>query len=79
MKQDNEQEGLNSSPVSSAPSHGDQVRHMVLAGWKLVPVEPTPEMISAAEEAHMPFGDMDIALRCALLAAPSSGSQEQGE
>lgn len=59
----------------SAPSHGEQVRK----GWKLVPVEPTPEMISAAEEAHMPFGDMDIALRCALFASPSAGSQEQGE
>ena len=40
--------------------------------WKLVPVEPTPEMVSAAEEAHMPFGDMDIALRMAILAAPSA-------
>ncbi len=40
-------------------------------GWKLVPVEPTPEMVSAAEEAHMPFGDMDIALRMAMLAAPA--------
>ena len=38
-------------------------------GWKLVPVEPTPEMVSAAEEAHMPFGDMDIALRMAILSA----------
>lgn len=61
---------------ASAPSHGEQVRK----GWKLVPVEPTPEMISAAEEAHMPFGDMDIALRCALFAAPSPASQkEKGE
>ena len=40
-------------------------------GWKLVPVEPTPEMVIAAEEAHMPFGDMDIALRMAMLAAPA--------
>lgn len=39
-------------------------------GWKLVPVEPTSEMVSAAEEAHMPFGDMDIAIRMAILAAP---------
>ena len=38
-------------------------------GWRLVPVEPTPEMVSAAEEAHMPFGDMDIALRMAILSA----------
>lgn len=38
---------------------------------KLVPVEPTPEMIDAAAEAYMPFGDMDIALRMALLEAPA--------
>lgn len=38
-------------------------------GYALVPIEPTPEMVRAAEEAHMPFGDMDIALRMAVLAA----------
>ena len=47
-------------------------------GLKLVPVEPTPEMVSAAEEAHMPFGDMDIALRMAILSAPSAPATEQG-
>lgn len=47
-------------------------------GWKLVPVEPTPEMVSAAEEAHMPFGDMDIALRMAILSAPSAPATAQG-
>lgn len=41
-------------------------------GYALVPVEPTPEMVSAAEEAHMPFGDMDIALRMAILSAPAA-------
>jgi len=46
-------------------------RRAVPDGWKPVPVEPTPEMVSAAEEAHMPFGDMDIALRMAMLAAPA--------
>ena len=46
--------------------------------WKLVPVEPTPEMVSAAEEAHMPFGDMDIALRMAILSAPSAPATVQG-
>jgi hypothetical protein len=39
--------------------------------YKMVPAEPTPEMIEAAEEAHMPFGDMDLALRMAILAAPA--------
>ena len=48
-------------------------------GWKLVPVEPTPEMVSAAEEAHMPFGDMDIALRMAILSAPSTPATVQGD
>ena len=47
-------------------------------GWKLVPVEPTPEMVCAAEEAHMPFGDMDIALRMAILSAPSAPATVQG-
>lgn len=39
-------------------------------GYALVPVEPKTEMIEAAEEAYMPFGDMDLALRMAILAAP---------
>ena len=38
-------------------------------GYALVQFHPTPEMVRAAEEAHMPFGDMDIALRMAILAA----------
>ena len=47
-------------------------------GFVLVPVEPTQEMVSAAEEAHMPFGDMDIALRMAILSAPSAPATVQG-
>ena len=31
----------------------------------------THEMIEAAEEAYMPFGDMGLAIQCALAAAPS--------
>ena len=42
-----------------------------MSDYKLVPVEPTPEMVEAAQDAYMPFGDMDIALRMALLAAPA--------
>lgn len=30
----------------------------------------TTEMIEAAEEAYMPFGDMGLAIQCALAAAP---------
>lgn len=32
--------------------------------------EVTPEMVAAAEEAYMPFGDMEFALNCALAARP---------
>lgn len=39
-------------------------------GYKCVPCEPTAAMIEAAAEGYMPFGDMDIALRMAILAAP---------
>lgn len=52
---------------------------VVPEGYALVPVEPTPEMVSAAEEAHMPFGDMDIALRMAILSAPSAPATVQGD
>lgn len=45
----------------------------------LVPVEPTQEMIDAASEAYMPFGDMDIALRMAILSAPSAPATVQGD
>lgn len=39
-------------------------------GWKLVPIPPTDEMIDAAQDAHMPFGDMHFAITSAILAAP---------
>ena len=39
-------------------------------GWKLVPIPPTEEMIDAASDAHMPFGDMHFAITSAILAAP---------
>lgn len=76
--------------TASAPSHGEQM----LDGWVLVPVEPTPEMISAASGAITTPDDLppigvggwsmsDLAFRsryrAALAAAPSAGSQEQGE
>jgi len=35
-------------------------------GWALIPVQPTPEMISAAEDGYMPFGDMGFAIQCAI-------------
>jgi surface antigen len=38
-------------------------------GYALVPVEPTRQMISAAEDAYMPFGDMALALQVAIAEA----------
>lgn len=39
-------------------------------GYALVPVAPTDEMVDAASDAHMPFGDMRFAITSAILAAP---------
>lgn len=46
------------------------------AGHVVVPIEPTPAMVQAAKEAHMPFGDMDIALRCAAIAGQRAMPQD---
>lgn len=46
-----------------------------MTDYKLVPIPPTPEMVEAAEDAYMPFGDMDLAIRMAILVAP----EVQGE
>lgn len=46
-----------------------------MSGVKVVPVEPTAEMVEAAQDAYMPFGDMDIALRMAVLAAPAGQNE----
>ena len=68
----------------SAPSHGEQVRE----GWRLVPFEPTPEMLQAAldKPCFDPLGDLlpwshitRTSYAAMLAAAPSAGSQEQGE
>lgn len=42
----------------------------VPAGYSLVPVEPSAEMVDAAQEAYMPFGDMQLAIQLAIAAAP---------
>lgn len=47
----------------------------VPAGYALVPVEPTPEMVDAAQEAYMPFGDMQLAIQLAIAAAPQPPRQ----
>jgi hypothetical protein len=69
---------LNSSPVSSAPSHGEQVQ----AGWKLVPVEPTDEMLAATIVGGKMENRADLRpmiYRAMLAAAPAAVSQEKGE
>lgn len=48
----------------------------VPAGYSLVPVEPTPEMVDAAQEAYMPFGDMQLAIQLAIAAAPQPVARE---
>lgn len=48
----------------------------VPAGYALVPVEPTPEMVDAAQEAYMPFGDMQLAIQLAIAAAPQPVARE---
>src|SRR5690606_41562935 len=50
-----------------------------MTDYKLVPVEPTPEMVEAAQDAYMPFGDMELAIRMALLAAPAVQGEPVGE
>tara|TARA_Y100000401_G_scaffold47244_1_gene36366 strand:- start:57 stop:320 length:264 start_codon:yes stop_codon:yes gene_type:complete len=42
-------------------------------GWKCVPVEPTAEMVDAASEMYMPFGDMGAAVQAAIVYAPGGG------
>ena len=49
-----------------------------MSDYKLVPIGPTPEMVEAAEDAYMPFGDMEMALRMAVLAAPSVQGEPVG-
>ena len=48
----------------------------VPAGYALVPVEPTPEMVDAAQEAYMPFGDMQLAIQLAIAAAQQPVARE---
>lgn len=41
-------------------------------GYVLVPVEPTKEMVSAAADAYMPFGDMEFAIQAAISSRPEA-------
>lgn len=48
----------------------------VPAGYALVPAEPSAEMVDAAQEAYMPFGDMQLAIQLAIAAAPQPVARE---
>lgn len=50
-----------------------------MSNYKLIPAEPTAEMVEAAEEAYMPFGDMDLAIRMAVLTAPAVRGEPEGQ
>jgi hypothetical protein len=39
-------------------------------GFVLVPVEPTQRMVNAADDAYMPFGDMELAIQAAISSRP---------
>ena len=47
-------------------------------GFVAAPVEPTAEMVDAAEEAYMPFGDMALAIQSAVAAAPRPPAAQEG-
>ena len=49
-------------------------RESVLADRAAAAQEVTREMVAAAEEAYMPFGDMEFALNCALASRPQGAS-----
>lgn len=53
-----------------ADRNAAQVQAMgrVPPGFVAVPMEPTAEMVDAAEEAYMPFGDMALAIQSAIAA-----------
>jgi hypothetical protein len=71
------------------PMTADEMRRVtraVLAKWgaqpvpawyALVPVEPSAEMVDAAQEAYMPFGDMQLAIQLAIAAAPQPSPTAQ--
>lgn len=46
-------------------------------GFVAVPVELTAEMVDAAEEAYMPFGDMDLAIQSAIAVAPQPPAAQE--
>ena len=66
-------------PPLAAEAPRVEAKATAMADCQLVPFPPTPEMVSAAAEAYMPFGDMEMALRMAILAAPAVQGEPVGE
>lgn len=46
-------------------------------GFVAVPMELTAEMVDAAEEAYMPFGDMALAIQSAIAVAPRPPASQE--
>jgi hypothetical protein len=72
-----EDSNLISLNISCGIDHAAALRAIIAAltppeGFVLVPVEPTYEMVEAGLEAHMPFGDMELAIQAAIAARPSA-------
>ncbi|WP_049046142.1 hypothetical protein [Klebsiella aerogenes] len=60
---------LQDEPVTTANKLGNSP--VIPDGWKLVPVEPNGDMLSAAQDAHGETdGDIASTLRAAIAAAP---------
>lgn len=58
--------------AESAQRRADRAALTPPEGYVLVPVEPTEEMVNAAEDAYMPFGDMEFAIQAAISARPEA-------
>lgn len=63
------------APIDRAVEKIQEGLRFVPAGCEVVPILPTREMVRAAEEAYMPFGDMELAIRLAILSAPGAPAE----
>ena len=63
------------APIDRAVEKIQEVLRHVPDSCEVVPILPTREMVRAAEEAYMPFGDMELAIRLAILSAPGASAE----
>lgn len=66
-------------PPLAAEAPRVEAKATAMTDYKLAPFPPTAEMVEAAEDAYMPFGDMELAIRMAILAAPAVQGEPVGE